>query len=368
MRHFLGFTVSAVLHGALLFLLLATARTDEEEIKQPKLTSIELAMFESPPPAPATPIQEELPAVTEPAPAPEPVAEPVAEAVPESAPTPIPEPIPAEPETEGPTPEEIQQAEREKALAEQRRIERERVLAGKRVRELEKKREEERQRQLAEQRRREFEQKQAAERQRQLVEQRRREWEAKKAEEERQKQLAEQRRSEFEQKQAAERQRQLVEQRRREWEAKKAEAAKAQQLADQRRREWEANKARAAAQQRRQQNAARQQQQRPVAPASVAAAQSAGVPLITNPGLQSRTTLVYPRRARSRGLEGQVIVRANVTPTGHVSSLQVHRSSGHDVLDKAALRSVKQWVFKPAMKNNIAVASIVQIPVTFRLQ
>ncbi len=222
------------------------------------------------------------------------------------------------------------------------------------------------------------------------MEQRRREWEQKKAEEERQKRLAEQRRREFEKKQEEERQRQLVEQRRREWEAqqqrqRQAELAeqrrreqeaqqRVQQLSDQRRREWEAQQVRqqaAAREQIRQQAASRQQaaaRPAPVSAVTAANSQSNSVPIITNPGFQRRTELIYPHGARSRNLEGQVIIRANVTPTGAVSSAVVFRSSGHRILDEAAVSSVRQWVFTPAQRNGKHITSIVQLPVTFRLQ
>jgi protein TonB len=71
--------------------------------------------------------------------------------------------------------------------------------------------------------------------------------------------------------------------------------------------------------------------------------------------------------ARARGIEGTAVIRANVRTDGRVSSAVVYRSSGNNSLDNAALSAVKQWVFQPAKRDGQTLASIVQVPVQFRL-
>ncbi len=76
----------------------------------------------------------------------------------------------------------------------------------------------------------------------------------------------------------------------------------------------------------------------------------------------------YPRLARRRGYEGTVVLEVLVTEDGRVGALDVARSSGHGMLDKAAVHAVKGWRFKPGRKGDRPVSMRVHIPVRFRLQ
>jgi len=59
----------------------------------------------------------------------------------------------------------------------------------------------------------------------------------------------------------------------------------------------------------------------------------------------------YPRRARDRGLEGRVVVRALVGTDGKVLETEIVTSSGHAILDRSAVRAVQRWIFKPALQD-----------------
>ena len=76
----------------------------------------------------------------------------------------------------------------------------------------------------------------------------------------------------------------------------------------------------------------------------------------------------YPRLARKRGIEGQVVLRADIDQAGSVFGLDIEQSSGSDLLDRAARKAVQQWQFVPAETNGIAVVSYVRIPVDFVLE
>jgi protein TonB len=76
----------------------------------------------------------------------------------------------------------------------------------------------------------------------------------------------------------------------------------------------------------------------------------------------------YPRVARRRGLEGEVWLRVRVSETGRVLHVEVHRSSGHRVLDQAAHKAVNRWRFHPALLGDVPVESEVLVPVRFQLQ
>ena len=75
----------------------------------------------------------------------------------------------------------------------------------------------------------------------------------------------------------------------------------------------------------------------------------------------------YPYRARRMGLEGRVVLRVEVSPHGESRSVAVVSGSGHDILDRAAVRAVRQWHFVPAKRAGIPVASTVDIPISFKL-
>ncbi len=76
----------------------------------------------------------------------------------------------------------------------------------------------------------------------------------------------------------------------------------------------------------------------------------------------------YPQEARKKGYEGEVILRVEVLSNGRVGEIEVKRSSGHEVLDRSAITTVKQWKFIPAKKGETPVSVWVNIPVTFQLR
>ncbi|MGH7181976.1 MAG: TonB family protein [Nitrospiraceae bacterium] len=49
----------------------------------------------------------------------------------------------------------------------------------------------------------------------------------------------------------------------------------------------------------------------------------------------------YPSAARLNGWEGRVVLRAVIRADGHLSEVKVHRSSGHESLDNAAMETIR---------------------------
>ena len=76
----------------------------------------------------------------------------------------------------------------------------------------------------------------------------------------------------------------------------------------------------------------------------------------------------YPEVARRRGYEGTVRLKVEVLASGDVEKIWVKQSSGYEVLDRAALKTVKDWSFIPAQFGGIPVRSTVIVPVTFSLK
>ena len=75
----------------------------------------------------------------------------------------------------------------------------------------------------------------------------------------------------------------------------------------------------------------------------------------------------YPARAARRKLTGTVYVWIDVAADGTVSDARVDRSSGHSILDDAALRAVRKWRFAPAVRNGGPIAMRVRKPIEFKL-
>jgi protein TonB len=75
----------------------------------------------------------------------------------------------------------------------------------------------------------------------------------------------------------------------------------------------------------------------------------------------------YPALAKRRQWEGKVILKVRVLADGKASQVSVATSSGHDILDEAAIEAVSQWHFVPAKRSGQAVESWVNVPINFNL-
>ncbi len=73
----------------------------------------------------------------------------------------------------------------------------------------------------------------------------------------------------------------------------------------------------------------------------------------------------YPQEAFIKKVEGVVEVEILIDSSGRVVRARIIRSV--PLLDAAALQTVYQWVFVPAMKHGRPVATIARAPVTFRI-
>jgi protein TonB len=75
----------------------------------------------------------------------------------------------------------------------------------------------------------------------------------------------------------------------------------------------------------------------------------------------------YPLVARRRQQEGLVLLEVKVSAHGRAAELTVKKSSGHPVLDEAALNAVRDWEFAPARVGATPVESRIEVPVQFKL-
>jgi protein TonB len=78
---------------------------------------------------------------------------------------------------------------------------------------------------------------------------------------------------------------------------------------------------------------------------------------------------LYPRAAIQRRLAGTVTLRIHVDADGLPLEVSVENSSGHAILDEAAITTVqKRWRFVPATRGGQPVEGWALVPVVFVLQ
>jgi len=70
----------------------------------------------------------------------------------------------------------------------------------------------------------------------------------------------------------------------------------------------------------------------------------------------------YPRMARERGVEGVVLVRFRVLPTGEIEKVDIMQSSGSDILDTASVRTVYRAAPMPY------VSGWIEVPISYVLK
>jgi TonB family protein len=81
--------------------------------------------------------------------------------------------------------------------------------------------------------------------------------------------------------------------------------------------------------------------------------------------LLQRVPPSYPEQALKAGLQGAVILQAWIGKDGNIRDLKL--VDGSLLLGQAAVKAVKQWRYKPYLRNGIAVEAETYVTVNFRL-
>lgn len=76
----------------------------------------------------------------------------------------------------------------------------------------------------------------------------------------------------------------------------------------------------------------------------------------------------YPMVARRMGYHGKVVLNVEVLAEGRAGQIQLHTSSGYEILDNAALQTVKSWRFAPARHLGQPVTQWFLVPIKFSLE
>ncbi|MEN8721454.1 MAG: energy transducer TonB [Alphaproteobacteria bacterium] len=76
----------------------------------------------------------------------------------------------------------------------------------------------------------------------------------------------------------------------------------------------------------------------------------------------------YPRRALSRGIEGWVEVEFTISKVGTVENAVVNDADPPSIFNRAALKAVSKWKYKPKIDDGVAVERHgVRVVLTFEL-
>jgi protein TonB len=75
----------------------------------------------------------------------------------------------------------------------------------------------------------------------------------------------------------------------------------------------------------------------------------------------------YPSQARRMGIEGRVVLQVEILQNGNAGRIEIRRSSGHELLDQAAIKAVGGWRFDPARVAGAPITAWADVPISFRL-
>jgi len=87
----------------------------------------------------------------------------------------------------------------------------------------------------------------------------------------------------------------------------------------------------------------------------------------TPPSVKIQPRLLYPKYAQENGYTGVAKVIVSISKEGEVEKVQVYKTSGYDILDKAAEDYCKQLVFNPAVRSGNNVSAKITWQIDFNI-
>jgi len=100
-------------------------------------------------------------------------------------------------------------------------------------------------------------------------------------------------------------------------------------------------------------------------PVSVTIARRVTSTKVTPPDFSGNRPATFPLTALRRGLTGTVRIRIHVAVDGRVTIDEIIESSGHAVLDAAAISTLRSWRATPARRDGVAIESSWILPFVF---
>jgi TonB family protein len=87
--------------------------------------------------------------------------------------------------------------------------------------------------------------------------------------------------------------------------------------------------------------------------------------MIQSPSLIYKVEPEYTEEAKSAGLQGTVVLYAEVSPEGRAMNIRVVRGLGLG-LDEKAIEAIRKWRFRPGTKDGSPIPVATTIEVNFR--
>ncbi len=78
--------------------------------------------------------------------------------------------------------------------------------------------------------------------------------------------------------------------------------------------------------------------------------------------------VVYPAEARRKNYEGSTVLAMKIASNGHVESVRVEQTSGHEILDAAAVKAAKHFKIDPSRLGADAFPFEKLLKLTFHLE
>ena len=85
------------------------------------------------------------------------------------------------------------------------------------------------------------------------------------------------------------------------------------------------------------------------------------------PKLLKKVDPVYPEEARKEGIEGVVLLSVRADKEGRIEQVKILKSP-HELLSKAAVEAVKQWLYKPMFIKGKPMPIIFTVTMNFKLK
>lgn len=85
------------------------------------------------------------------------------------------------------------------------------------------------------------------------------------------------------------------------------------------------------------------------------------------PKVISRGVLEYPPEAKTKGIQGYVIVKIQVGPSGAAEDIRIAESQPAGFFDQAVLKSVRSWRFEPGLVAGQVASAWISQKVRFEL-
>ena len=85
------------------------------------------------------------------------------------------------------------------------------------------------------------------------------------------------------------------------------------------------------------------------------------------PQASYQAPMLYPPRARAKGIEGYVVFSLLIGITGEIEQLEIVESYPEGIFDEAASQGINQWKFEPAMYQGQAVRAWARQRIRFDL-